>query len=374
MSLPETTVRALAEAHAAVLLDAYGVLVSGEGVMPGAPELIRDLTAAGRPYLVLTNDASKRPATAVKRYAAWGLHLDPERIVTSGALLAPYFAQAGLHGARTLVMGPPDSVAYAEDAGAEVVPLTSSDAEVLVIADEAGYPFLETLDHVLSVVLRRVGRGDPIHLVLPNPDLIYPKRSGPGPASRARSGPQGREDGWDGSAGPGPASRARSGPQVREDGWDGSAGPGPASRARSGPQGREDGWDGSAGPGPASGARSGPQVREDGWDGSAGPGPEYGLAAGSIARVIEDALALRYPRQVGLQFARLGKPYPTIFQAALERTGTMDMVMVGDTLATDIRGARAFGLAAGLVTWGLTGPLPPDLPESERPTHLVRAF
>ena len=34
----------------------------------------------------------------------------------------------------------------------------------------------------------------------------------------------------------------------------------------------------------------------------------------------------------------------------------------------------AIVLAAGLATWGLTGPLPADLQESERPTHLVRSF
>ena len=76
------------------------------------------------------------------------------------------------------------------------------------MTDEAGYPFLETLDHVLSVVLYRAERGEPMRLVLPNPDLIYPKRKGAGPgpdaASGARSGPTARGDGWDGSAGPGP--------------------------------------------------------------------------------------------------------------------------------------------------------------------------
>ena len=38
----------------------------------------------------------------------------------------------------------------------------------------------------------------------------------------------------------------------------------------------------------------------------------------------------------------------------LKRTGTRDMVMLGDTLETDIRGANAFGIDSVLVAGGVT--------------------
>lgn len=279
MSLPEVSLRALAAEHAALLLDAYGVLVDGEGPIEGAVDFVRELNASGQPYLILTNDASKRPETGAARYGRWGLALPAERIVTSGSLLTPYFAEHGLAGARTLVLGPEDSLRYARDAGAEVLPIEAEDAEVLVVCDEAGFDLLWGLDHALSVVLRRLERGDPIRLVLPNPDLIYPKRPG-----------------------------------------------------------------------------------------------EYGIAAGSMARMIEDAIQLRFSGQVDARFDRLGKPYRAIFAEAERRLGTRDLAMVGDQLATDVLGARRFGITAGLVTWGLTRELPPDLAPERAPTHRVVAF
>ena len=43
-----------------------------------------------------------------------------------------------------------------------------------------------------------------------------------------------------------------------------------------------------------------------------------------------------------------------IFEAAARLTGTRDMVMLGDTLETDIRGANAFGIDSALVAGGVT--------------------
>jgi ribonucleotide monophosphatase NagD (HAD superfamily) len=70
--------------------------------------------------------------------------------------------------------------------------------------------------------------------------------------------------------------------------------------------------------------------------------------------MFEEALAARYPRRDDLRFVRLGKPHPAIFEEALRRSGTRDMVMLGDQLETDIRGARDFGLDSALVEGGVT--------------------
>ncbi len=79
----------------------------------------------------------------------------------------------------------------------------------------------------------------------------------------------------------------------------------------------------------------------------------FGMASGSVALIIEAALRQRYPER-GLEFERLGKPNGAIFEAALGLTGTRDMVMFGDTLETDIRGANAFGIDSALVAGGVT--------------------
>lgn len=282
MRFPETSARALAAEHRAVLLDAYGVLVDGEGAIDGAAAFIDDLNRDGTNYLVLTNDASKGAERSTELYGQFGLHLPAERILTSGSLIAGYFSEHGLAGAKTLLMGPADAAEEATKAGAEVVPLTEDEAEVIIICDEAGYDFLPTLDHVMSVVLRAIAEERRPHLILPNPDLIYPKR--------------------------------------------------------------------------------------------AGPRPEFGIAAGSIAKIIEDAVAIRFPGIDDVKFTRLGKPYSTIFEAAERRTHTHDMVMIGDQLPTDIQGGRDYGLNAGLVTWGLTKAVPDDWPDAQCPTHIVTSF
>jgi ribonucleotide monophosphatase NagD (HAD superfamily) len=72
--------------------------------------------------------------------------------------------------------------------------------------------------------------------------------------------------------------------------------------------------------------------------------------------MIEAALEARY-RDAAPRFVGLGKPHPAIFEAGLERLGDVPrerVVMVGDQLDTDIRGARGVGLDAVLVGTGVS--------------------
>lgn len=277
-SVPEITLETLIERYEVLLFDAYGVLVHSSGALPGAAELIQRLNQVGKPYYILTNDASKLSTTAAVRYQGYGLALDPDRIITSGVLLKRYFAAHRLTGLRCAVLGPVDSVHYVENAGGKIV----SHAEVfdvLVIADEAGFPFLETVDTVFTSLCHAVDRRQEVHLILPNPDLIYP---------------------------------------------------------------------------------------------AAGKG--FGFAAGSIAGMFEAALRVRYPHRTDLRFTRLGKPYEALFAEALSRSGTRDMVMIGDQLETDIQGARAFGLDAVWVETGVTSEVLTTMPSHLRPTYRMRSL
>lgn len=163
----------LVERYDLFLFDAYGVLVHGTGIMPEAPAALDYLERKGRPYYVVTNDASKLPESAAQRYARLGLRLDPARILTSGALLTDHFATNGLAGRRCAVLGPPDGIRYVELAGGEVVP-TRESFDALVICDESGFDFVPTADAALTSIIRSVDAGRSVRLVLPNPDLLYP--------------------------------------------------------------------------------------------------------------------------------------------------------------------------------------------------------
>jgi HAD superfamily hydrolase (TIGR01459 family) len=277
-SIPRIGVAELIDRYTVLLLDAYGVLVHGGGALPGAMEFIGLLNRIDKPYYILTNDAAKLPESAADRYRGFGLAVGPERIISSGELLKDYFAAHQLAGKRCMVLGPADSMAYVESAGGRPV-VPGEDFEVLVVADETGFPFLETVDKVLTTLFALVDRGQAPTLILPNPDLIFPT---------AASG--------------------------------------------------------------------------------------FGLAAGSIALVLEAALQLRYPDRGDLRFARLGKPYPAIFEAALRRCGSRDMVMIGDQLQTDIRGANNFGIDSALVTGGVSGAAPTLNRDDPQPSYLLASL
>lgn len=82
-------------------------------------------------------------------------------------------------------------------------------------------------------------------------------------------------------------------------------------------------------------------------------GRDVGIAIGGIATLMEKA--------VGQKFIRFGKPDPMIFSKAfhlaLEENPSLtkrDVLMVGDTLYTDIRGGNKYGIDTALVLSGTT--------------------
>ena len=277
MGSEPTTFRELVERYPVILFDAYGVLVSSHVVVPEAPTAIARLNCLGKPYFVLTNDASALPENRAARFASIGLPIRPDRIITSGGLLPGYFADNGLVGCRCVVLGTEDSVRYVEEAEGEVVGF-GDDFDLLIVGDQSGFPLLETANKILSSLFAKIDRGDQPLLVLPNPDLIYPRGDG------------------------------------------------------------------------------------------------FGFASGTVAQMFESALRLRYPDRPELCFVRLGKPHPAMFEEAARRSGTRDMVMIGDTPDTDVRGANRFGIASVLVGTGVSAADIDDLPDSDRPTYRLRSL
>lgn len=174
-STPLVTFTDLLARYEAFFFDAYGVLNRGDTGVPHAPEAIAHLLANDRAFFVLTNDASRLESSIAQRFARLGMPIPAERIVSSGSLLGEYFQQRRLLGAKCVVLGPPDSEVYVRRAGGEVLPHSeASTLDALVICDDGGYPFLETVNRVLTGLLARLDTGAQVELVLPNPDLIYP--------------------------------------------------------------------------------------------------------------------------------------------------------------------------------------------------------
>ena len=175
--VPWITLDELINRFEAILFDSDGVLVRWPSAVPEAPEAIANLNSLRKPYFVLTNDASALPETRAASYAELGLSIDSRRIISSGLLLEQYFRSSGLAGARSVVLGTDDSAAYVRRAGGQVVPF-DEDFDALVIGDQEGFPFFEATGKVLGNLFRRIDSGKPSHLVVPNPDLIYPEGDG----------------------------------------------------------------------------------------------------------------------------------------------------------------------------------------------------
>ena len=100
----------------------------------------------------------------------------------------------------------------------------------------------------------------------------------------------------------------------------------------------------------------------------------FGMASGSVALIIEAALRQRYPEaRQGLSLSGWGSRTGRFLKRRYRRTGTRDMVMLGDTLETDIRGANAFGIDSVLVAGGVT---PADGLEGavDVPTYWIRGL
>lgn len=251
-----TSIADLLTRYEGLLLDAYGVLVSSSGALPGADAFLEALRSAGHPFLIVSNDASRTLPELREFYGRAGLDIPQDRILTSGMLLAPYLQAKSLVGCRALVLGPEGSRRLVRDAGATLVE-PGADFELLVVADESGYPFLETLDETITRLFELIEAGRPPALLLPNPDMLYPRGVG-----------------------------------------------------------------------------------------------SFGFAAGSVALLLEQALARRFPGREP-RFTRLGKPAAPLFEEAKCRLHGKRLVMIGDQLETDVRGANAAGIDAVLIETGV---------------------
>ena len=159
-----------------LLFDAYGVLVNEQGLLPGAVELLDHLKQSNIPYWMLSNGSSKTVKDTRQRYVDLGLPFEEGQVITSGGLLASYLEECSSEGQAVAVLGTDGSKALVSEAGRRPVdPLQTKDYEILVVANQTEYPFVESVDAVLSHAVQRLDQGLDFKIILTNPDLFYPR-------------------------------------------------------------------------------------------------------------------------------------------------------------------------------------------------------
>jgi len=249
----------IAEPYRVILFDSYGVLRNHNGLIPGAPDCVAKLRAAGKHLRVLTNNAARSPQAASEKLAKYGLSdIKPSEIITSGSTTR-HFLKYKIRSGRVAYLGTDDSADYIIGAGLEAVPVSEVDLNDLsginavAFLDDEGYDKNTDIDKVINLL-----RQCQIPVVVANTDLLYPVSK-----------------------------------------------------------------------------------------------HHVALATGSVARLVEYVL--------GRRFIQFGKPATQMFQFALD-TLTEELpdlhpdqvLMVGDTLHTDILGGNTFGVATALVLSGNT--------------------
>ena len=169
--------------YEAFLLDAFGVLVTHAGAVPGASEGVAAIKAAGQRVFVVTNDASRHPERAAAWYRELGIEIEAHEVISSGTLLGGWISARGLVDKRVLVLGTQDSLQMLREAGAHPVsPVATTpgqsadwkDFDAVALCDEAGYPLIEASEAVLNAIRAWHEQGRQLPVALANPDVIYP--------------------------------------------------------------------------------------------------------------------------------------------------------------------------------------------------------
>lgn len=162
-----------------VLLDLDGCVWVGERVIPGAPEAIAALRAAGKSVAFLTNDTRRSPEDYVRKLWKVGIRASLEEVVTVGAAIQHVLADFEPR-TETYVIGAPAILRHVAEAGMRIVNGTprAADAQLVVIAGHDDFHFSE-----LRVATQAVLRG--AAMIAAGRDRTFPREDGPWPGTGA---------------------------------------------------------------------------------------------------------------------------------------------------------------------------------------------
>ncbi|MCL1871099.1 MAG: HAD-IIA family hydrolase [Promicromonosporaceae bacterium] len=156
------------------LTDMDGVLVHEGHAIPGAPEFIKSLREAERPFLVLTNNSIFTPRDLRARLATSGIELPEENIWTS-ALATAQFLHDQIPGGSAYAIGEAGLTTALHEAG---YTLTESDPDYVVLGETRTYSF-----EAITKAIRLIKGGS--RFIATNPDTTGPSLEGPLPATGA---------------------------------------------------------------------------------------------------------------------------------------------------------------------------------------------
>jgi glycerol 3-phosphatase-2 len=141
----------IADAFDAFLIDLDGVVWVGRDPVPGSPEALAALLAAGKRIAFVTNNPGRHPATYAERLRELGVEVGPEQVVTAGMAVARMAAEAAGDGGA-FVIGARSLHEMVAAAGAPVLEGEEGRrASVVVVSGHRGFDYEELLTAKLAL-------------------------------------------------------------------------------------------------------------------------------------------------------------------------------------------------------------------------------
>src|SRR5580698_9042065 len=115
--------KSIVDKYDIIFFDAFGVIKTYQGLVPGIEQTFRYLLEQGKEYYIVTNDASRSPAQLAEAYHKYGLTaITADRIVSSGMLTKEYLDLKVLDGI-VAYLGTPESQHYIDSSGLHTMPV-----------------------------------------------------------------------------------------------------------------------------------------------------------------------------------------------------------------------------------------------------------
>ena len=166
----------LADAYDAFLFDLDGVLYRGTEVVPGAPEAVAGLRAAGKRVAFVTNNATRTPEAVAARLTGFGIPASAEEVESSALVTAARLAARGV--SEAFVVGEEGILHALRDAGIAIADVDVKTTEVVVVGLDRRVDY-EKLRRASLLVQRGAV------LVATNTDPSYPATDGNWPGAGA---------------------------------------------------------------------------------------------------------------------------------------------------------------------------------------------
>ena len=170
---------ALADRYDGFLFDLDGVVWLGEDPIPGAPEAVASLIAAGKEVAFLTNNPRAGAGDYASRLRREGIEVDAGRIVTAGGVTAGLVAGSPAAQRGAFVIGTESFKREIEDCGTKLLDgEPGAEAGVVVVSGHDGFDYRE-----LRIATRALLDGAELFATNRDPTMPMPTGLWPGTGS-----------------------------------------------------------------------------------------------------------------------------------------------------------------------------------------------